>query len=779
VTRTCPPDGGPSDRTDRRPNDHQQDSNNIKKLIAAGAPIGEIAVAYATAGFLVFPLNRKLPAISKEAGGHGMKDGTTDLETVRRWWTERPWANIGCRVAEDQALIDVDPRHGGDQTWAKLQETFGPVRRKRLHGSGRNDSGGHQWFCRPAGKLSIDPLDRWAEERGLGMEVNGKWTSGIDLLHHGHRYTILPPSVHPDTGEPYFWPSFSGPDDDPAEMPAWLADLVTAEEEELPVIPAPRSTPVADSIVERYSAETSWCHLLTTAGWSVTAGDGDSDGSKWRHPEATNAYSATITNGCLFVYSPLTDFEVTKDGKPHGYTKFKAAAILKGYGDTREGRSAFARSLMPSRPLEALLREQGSDKRADPANSDPGRRTIALTAASSIKPRPVRWLWDGRIATGTLGLVGGREGIGKSTTTYQITADITRGRLPGAYHGKPKAVIVAATEDSWEHTIVPRLMAADADLDLVYRVDVATSAGFNGSLSLPGDLDALRELVVQVDAAMVLLDPLMSRLDARLDTHKDAEVRLALEPLVALADRCEIAVIGLIHVNKSTSTDPLTMLMASRAFAAVARAVLFVTVDPDNPQIRFLGQPKNNLGRTDLPCRIFTIQGVKVADSDEGPVWTAKIVWEGETDRTIDEILRTAAETNDTRAAVAEAAAWLTDYLQLHPVVPSKQVKQDGSKADHSENSLKRARHKIGAGVKPFGFPRTTYWSKPGLDPDEVDRLLAISQSDQPSGISHGESDLTGLTGPTGQSELPMAQSDQSDQSDQSPETCTDCEVTP
>ena len=28
---------------------------------------------------------------------------------------------------------------------------------------------------------------------------------GIDVLHHGHRYSILPPSLHPETGQPYTW----------------------------------------------------------------------------------------------------------------------------------------------------------------------------------------------------------------------------------------------------------------------------------------------------------------------------------------------------------------------------------------------------------------------------------------------------------------------------------------------------------------------------------------------------------------------------------------------
>ncbi len=108
--------------------------------------------------------------------------------------------------------------------------------------------------------------------------------------------------------------------------------------------------------------------------------------------------------------------------------------------------------------------------------------------------RPVHWLWEQRIALGTLALLGGREGIGKSTVGYTLAADVTPDACR-AYAGQPKSVIIAATEDSWEHTIVPRLIAAGADLDRVYRVDVTTVAGVETGVSLPRDLTALEDAV--------------------------------------------------------------------------------------------------------------------------------------------------------------------------------------------------------------------------------------------------------------------------------------------
>jgi 5S rRNA maturation endonuclease (ribonuclease M5) len=352
---------------------------------------------------------------------------------------------------------------------------------------------------------------------------------------------------------------------------------------------------------------------------------------------------------------------------------------------------------------------------ANGGHHDPvGHRSLRVTRASDISPRPVRWLWRDRIALGSLALLGGREGIGKSTVAYWLVAAITRGTLPGQYHGQPRSIIVAATEDSWEYTIVPRLMAAGADLDRVLRVDVIAAEGFETQITLPADLLALEQLVAEENAALILLDPLLSRLDVNLDTHKDAEVRRALEPLVALADRSNAAILGLIHVNKGTSTDPLTLLMGSRAFAAVARAVLFAIADPDDDNVKHLGQPKTNLGRTDLPTLNYRIVSAHVADTLEGPVVTGKVEWLGEENRSIRDLLEATGEDVESRTATGEAAEWLGSYLaSVGGISASAKVKEEGKRAGHTADALKRARIRVRATVESSGFPRTTFWRLP------------------------------------------------------------------
>lgn len=385
---------------------------------------------------------------------------------------------------------------------------------------------------------------------------------------------------------------------------------------------------------------------------------------------------------------------------------------------------------------------QPSSDATDPATDEPPAapllREVRLTPASSITVRPVHWLWKDRIALGTLALLGGREGIGKSMVGYTLAADVTCGRLPGERQNQPKSVIVAATEDSWEHTIVPRLIAAGADLDRVFRVDVTTLEGVHTGLSLPRDLAQLRDAVQQVDAALILLDPLMSRLDTKLDSHKDAEVRVALEPLVKLADDTGVAVLGLIHVNKTASTDPLTMLMASRAFAAVARAVLFMMLDPDDETIHLLGEPKNNLGRIDLPTLTFAIDSVHVADTDEGPVWTGRVNWLGEREQTIREALEASGETAETRSATSEATDWLQDHLTSQGGTDeSVSIKVAGRRAGHSERTLKRAMQRLKVTVSSEGFPRKTYWTLRDTAAERFNDVLDTSRAN------------AGPTGPT------------------------------
>ncbi len=152
-------------------------------------------------------------------------------------------------------------------------------------------------------------------------------------------------------------------------------------------------------------------------------------------------------------------------------------------------------------------RRNGDDRQ------DPSIRRIRLTPASAIMPRPVRWTWTNRIPAGELTLTPGRGGIGKSTFHVWPIANLTRGTLPGVHFGQPRPCLIAAAEDSWARTIVPRLIAAGADMPLVYRVDVVTETD-DGDVNQPpprrrrtdrGDRPASAPLLLSVDPVMSVI----------------------------------------------------------------------------------------------------------------------------------------------------------------------------------------------------------------------------------------------------------------------------------
>jgi 5S rRNA maturation endonuclease (ribonuclease M5) len=273
-------------------------------------------------------------------------------------------------------------------------------------------------------------------------------------------------------------------------------------------------------------------------------------------------------------------------------------------------------------------------------------RTLVAVAADGMTMKAPRWLWDQRVPAGAITLLAGREGIGKSTISYDLAGRTTRGDLPGIHQGTPRAVGVVASEDSWESVILPRLFAARADLRHIYKVEARTEEGRYETISAPADLVQLAQLVDRHGLALVVLDPIMSVIHGSLDTHKDRDVRQALDPLSRFCADTGVAVLGLIHVNKTTHTDPLNAVMGSRAFSAVARSVLFAMLDPEaeNDDRYLLGHAKSNLGPKQ-PTERYHLAEHKVELDKPGDgdpyIVTSKVVWDGTDARTLRDAMET------------------------------------------------------------------------------------------------------------------------------------------
>ncbi|MGW5475429.1 bifunctional DNA primase/polymerase [Streptomyces sp. NPDC004008] len=114
---------------------------------------------------------------------HGFHAATTNVKVIERWWTEEPDANIGapCKL-NGWAGIDVDPRHGGDITYALIESEYGVLPGTTLQVTG--GGGFHALYQAP------------------DFGLPGTFGIGIEVKFNG--YVLLAPSVH-SSGTRYRW----------------------------------------------------------------------------------------------------------------------------------------------------------------------------------------------------------------------------------------------------------------------------------------------------------------------------------------------------------------------------------------------------------------------------------------------------------------------------------------------------------------------------------------------------------------------------------------------
>lgn len=371
-----------------------------------------------------------------------------------------------------------------------------------------------------------------------------------------------------------------------------------------------------------------------------------------------------------------------------------------------------------------------------PEPTEPERRLI-LTPASKIRMRKVRWLWDttpewatptahGRIPMNSLCIAAGGPGLGKSQFAVWMTARITTGTLPGELWGKPRSVIYAATEDSWSYTIAPRLVAAGADLDRVFQVDVADDQEAHSRLTLPLDIARLGEAAVEYGVGLLVADPLLSMIDGKINDYRAAEVRQALEPLIAAADKNHFTILGLAHFTKSGAADPLGRIAGSGAFGQLIRsAIVFSRVEEsedDEPGF-VMSLEKNNLGRTDLPSHEYSIEPVTVDIPGDEPAYISRFVLGPESSTSVKEQMVAAGRPDDDKSAVSEAGDWLREYLEdENGVGVLSDIRKYSKKAGFSDSSIDRAKKKLGLRTKQTGFgkDKASYWYLPESAPEDA-----------------------------------------------------------
>lgn len=193
--------------------------------LAIPAPL-TAALAYAARGWPVFPVHSMRAgkcscgkADCSNPGKHprtprGRDDASVDPRAISSWWSRWDDANVGIATGALPGggflvVLDVDPRHGGDEALGELERRFG-----RLPETGRVVTGGggqHIYFVG-------DDVPSSAGRVGEGLDVRARGG-----------YVLAPPSNH-ESGRPYLEDAGAPLETSLAVLPDWLKVLAAKPE---------------------------------------------------------------------------------------------------------------------------------------------------------------------------------------------------------------------------------------------------------------------------------------------------------------------------------------------------------------------------------------------------------------------------------------------------------------------------------------------------------------------------------------------------------------------
>lgn len=341
-----------------------------------------------------------------------------------------------------------------------------------------------------------------------------------------------------------------------------------------------------------------------------------------------------------------------------------------------------------------------------PAATNGDDRHAVVIRANEVPIRSVQFLWRPFLPLGKVTILAGAPGQGKSQLTAFMAAHTTHATFYDSDVLKPGRALVMTAEDDLADTAIPRLQAAGADLSrvdfVVMRRTMPRGITTDGLIRLPGDIDTLHALLEAGDVRLVVFDPVASFVGREHSTYVNQDVRDMLDPLVALAAHYGVAMVLILHLNKSESKSWATKIGESHAFQAVARTVLALAPDPDDEDgedgsDKILAATKLNLLRRGRGFGLkLRVEPATVYTNDMVPVETSTLKIMGRSSVAADDLLADQTE----RGSRRQTLDFLLEILAAGPM-ESKPLQRAAKEAGVAWRGVERYYREVCKPAKP------------------------------------------------------------------------------
>jgi putative DNA primase/helicase len=291
------------------------------------------------------------------------------------------------------------------------------------------------------------------------------------------------------------------------------------------------------------------------------------------------------------------------------------------------------------------------------------------------------------------------------TIALSLAAAVSVGRRwPDGTPTQTGDVIIWSGEDDPSDTLEPRLAAGGADLNRVFIVGRAREENaarpFDPARDMPGLADTIKR---EREVKLVVIDPLA--MVAVKDSHRNAETRRDLQPVVDLCRKTGTAVLGIHHLAKGTAgREPVERLIGSIAFAAVARVVLIATKlpshDAEASERRVLMPAKSNIGPDEGG---FAYQLAQTELGDHPGILASRVVWGESIEGTARDVLAEAEGRDEESSPRDEAIEFLKSHL-ANGSVPANEIHSAARKEGISIATLRRAKGELRIRSTRIGF---------------------------------------------------------------------------